>query len=283
VHEEWEALVEGDYERVMPLTGRKKMGVYYLFQPYFVQQLGVFSKNLLTPAITKKFISSIPEKYRFIDIKLNSFNKLTDKSLDLSPNKNYVLDLIHDHEKLYARYSSNTKRNLKKCKKSKLSLVKNIKPEAIIILFRGNRGKKLAKWNDEHYVRLQKLIYSSMHKGKGVTYGIFTEHNQLCAGAFFLISNNRLIFLFSGSDEISRENGAMFMLIDEVIKEFSPGNLVLDFEGSNEASLARFYKGFGAKESTYLSLRINRLNFPHRILFSIYQFLKKPKMSSNTN
>jgi len=280
VHEDWEALVEDDYERVMPLTGRKKFGVYYLFQPYFVQQLGVFSKSILTPAITNEFINHIPHKFQFVDIKLNSFNKLSDNSIYTQANKNFVLDLIHDYSKLYSKYSSNTKRNLKKSSNSKLSLVKNIKPEAIITLFRGNRGKKLEKWNNEHYLQLQKLFYTSIHNGKGITYGVFTEHNQLCAGAFFLSSSNRLIFLFSGSDETSRENGAMFLLIDKVIKEYSPGNLVLDFEGSNDASLARFYKGFGAKESSYLSLRINRLKFPYRILFGMYQFLKKAKMSS---
>lgn len=275
VHEGWEALVEGDYERVMPLTGGKKFGIYYLFQPYFVQQLGIFSKSILTPDITKKFIENIPKKFQFVDIKLNSFNKLNDTALDTQPNKNFVLDLIHDYSKLYSRYSSNTKRNLKKSANFKLSVVKNIKPEAIITLFRSNRGKKLEKWKESHYLNLQNLLYTSIHNGKGIAYGVFTEHNQLCAGAFFLSSSNRLIFLFSGADEVSRENGAMFLLIDDVIKEYSPGNLVLDFEGSNDASLARFYKGFGAKESSYLSLRINRLKFPYSALFWVYQFLKK--------
>jgi hypothetical protein len=71
----------------------------------------------------------------------------------------------------------------------------------------------------------------------------------------------------------------MFYLIDKIIVEYSPGNLVLDFEGSNDASLARFYKGFGAKESSYLTLKINRLKFPYKTLFGIYHYLKKVKMS----
>jgi hypothetical protein len=40
---QWDALVMGNYETVMPLTRRKKWGIYYLYQPAFTQQLGIFS------------------------------------------------------------------------------------------------------------------------------------------------------------------------------------------------------------------------------------------------
>ena len=50
VHPSWEALVEDDYEAVMPLTGNKKFGVNYLFQPFFTQKFGTFErKNVPLP------------------------------------------------------------------------------------------------------------------------------------------------------------------------------------------------------------------------------------------
>lgn len=277
VHEDWEALVEDDYERVMPLTGKKKYGVSYIFQPYFTQQLGVFSKNILTPGIVREFIDNIPTHYKYIDIRINSFNKLHNHPFEVRPNKNFLLDLIHNYEKIAGRYSVNTKRNLKKSNLSNLTFVESIKPEAIVTLFRDNKGKSVDKWKEVHYQRLLKLIYTAIYKGRGSTYGVFTNENQLCAGAFFLSSNNRLIFLFSGSNDIARENGAMTMLIDRVIRLFAPGNMVLDFEGSNEANLARFYRGFGSKESSYLSLKINRLPFPMKYALYFYQKLKSQR------
>ena len=78
VHPGWEALVEDDYQSVMPLTGGKKFGVNYLYQPYFVQQLGVFSKSSITPEMTQAFLDAIPSKYRFAEIRLNEGNALND-------------------------------------------------------------------------------------------------------------------------------------------------------------------------------------------------------------
>ncbi len=274
IHGEWEALVDGDYERVMPLTGNKRYGIHYLFQPYFAQQLGVFSTDKLNPEIVHDFLQAIPSHYRYIDINLNSYNKV-EGDYEIIYNSNYLLDLIHDYEDIMQNYSKNTKRNLKKSLLNGLVIMKGLKPEDIIRLFRENRGKTLKNWGDEQYHRLGRLMYTAIHKGKGVVYGVYDEHNQLCAGAFFVKSNSRLIFLFSGINETGRHVAAMTYLIDDVIEEFTPSHLVLDFEGSNDPGLARFYRGFGAKETHYPRIKINRMRFPVRQMYSVYEMLKK--------
>src|ERR1051325_9907587 len=38
----WDALVMNDYEAVMPITWNKKYGIYYVYQPAFTANLGVF-------------------------------------------------------------------------------------------------------------------------------------------------------------------------------------------------------------------------------------------------
>src|ERR1017187_1866717 len=70
----WEALVEGNYESVMPLTANKKYGITYLYQPFFTQQLGVFSARKLSPAKVNDFLSQVPGKFKFIEINLNVGN-----------------------------------------------------------------------------------------------------------------------------------------------------------------------------------------------------------------
>ncbi len=264
VHPGWEALVEDDYIRVLPLTGRRKWGIDYLFTPFFTQQLGLFSTTLLTPEVLNRFLREIGNRYRFAEYNLNVHNRTDDSSFRLIPNKNHLLDLINEYPKTARKYSANTKRNLKKALSNGLTLSKSAKPEEVVALFRQNRGKSIRHWKDFHYLRLQHLMYMAIHKGRGVVYGVYTRENQLCAGAFFLKGNNHLIFLFSGADQTARELQALTFLIDSVIRMFSGTQLIFDFEGSNNPGLARFYRGFGGREVTYYRFYHNRLPFPLR-------------------
>lgn len=273
VHEGWDALVEDDYQRVMPLTLKKKFGITYYYQPFFTQQFGVFSINILNSDIIEKFINNIPSHVKLIDVNFNSFNNFVDGKYSIIINNNYLLDLINEYPKTASKYSNNIKRNLKKGLKSNLVFMKGVKPESVISLFRSNKGADINKWTDSNYIVLHRIMYGAIHKGMGTIYGVYSEHNELCAAAFFLKNDYRLIFLFSGTNEFARKNGAMTFLIDNVIRKYSSGSKILDFEGSNNQNLARFYKGFGAKKTTYTRLRINRLNLFLGTLLRVYNIL----------
>ena len=274
VHEEWDALIEDDYKRVMPLTLSTKFGVTYFYQPYFTQQLGVFSIEVLNPQIIENFINSIPKHIKVVDVNFNNLNSIDDKKYEVLINNNYLLDLISDYSKISSKYSKNTKRNLKKGFNNNLTFLKGVKPELIIAMFRSNKGKDVGGWSDSNYHILRRLMYATIHKGMGFTCGVYSEHNELCAAAFFLKNANQIVFLFSGSNEIARSNGAMTFLIDSVIKSNAPGGKVLDFEGSNNENLARFYKGFGARKSTYSRLKIVRLNVFMKSFIKLYNAFK---------
>ncbi len=258
---EWEALVADNYQTVMPLTCRNKFGINYLFPPFFVQQLGVFSSQKLDGGKVKDFISAIPAKYKLVEITLNAFNKLEQGDYTIKENANYELDLIQPYEQLYAGYSDNLKRNLKKAKKNGLSISRKVAPEEIIKLFRENKGKEVGNFKSIDYKRLKDLMEVAVKNGKGQLWGVSTSDKQLCAGAFFVESNDRAIFLFSGLNEAGKQKGAMPYLIDQFVNSNSEKKLTLDFEGSNIPGLAKFYKSFGSRECTYLFVGINRLPF----------------------
>lgn len=267
VCEQWDALIEDDYKRIMPLPTNKKAGISYLFQPNFTQQLGIISQDKMDSSIVESFLNAIPKKFRLVEINLNTNNIICEsKKHTFIKNSNYELDLIRPYEELYSNYSSNLKRNLKKAIKNEIKVFPNTKPDDIIKLFRNNRGRDIKTLKEKNYQCLSKLIYLLIHRGRAQVWGSYNERNELVAGAFFIKSNKKWIFLFSGTAQSARKNGAMPFLIDSFIKTNANSNITLDFEGSNDTNLARFYAGFGAKNCSYYGIIRNRLPWIVKIL-----------------
>ena len=255
----WNALVEDDYKSVMPLTAGKKYGMVYLYPPYFAQQLGVFSKEKLSKEKVEEFLNAIPAHYKFLEVYLNTQNTFEFAGFQVKKNINIELDLHSSYEILRKKFSEDTKRNIKKSEKHKISLRKNISPSEIISIFRKNTGKKISNLANKNYKTLLNLINTCIEKGYAEVWGAYTKENKLCAGVVWLIKNNRAIFLFSATNAEAKKNGAMFFLINTFIREHAEEKIILDFEGSNLSGLARFYKGFGSAENVYLQIRKNKL------------------------
>ena len=268
VHPGWEALVENDYETVMPLCGGRKFGINYLFQPFFTQKFGVLSKKEVSKEKIGQFLNAIPDKFKFAEFRIN-------KSYNADNHRNIELSLNQEYSVLAANYNSNTKRNLAKAQKQGLTIVENAEPSAIIELFRKNRGREIKKWGDKEYERLLKLVETAKNHGACMVLGAQNPDNQIVAGAFFMISHKKIVFLFSGSDESNKENHGLTFLLDHIIEKYSGTDLTLDFEGSDNDGLARFYKGFGGEEKYYQGLRFNRLN---KIYNFALQILKRNKI-----
>jgi len=275
----WEALVEDDYSRIFALTCRSKWGIRYLYQPFFTQQLGVFSRDILNGDVVDNFIRAIPSHYRFAEINLNVHNKIDPRRYDTVAMLNHELDLINSYDGLYKHYSQNTRRNIKKAMTAGVSIFKNLKPEEVIDLFRKNKGKEIATLRSKDYAMLKRVVYTCIHKGLAQVWGAYTEANDLCAGAIFVFSHRKAVFLFSATNAIARENGAMSLLISTFIKENAGSHLTLDFEGSNDPDLARFYKSFGSTEVHYPHLRFDRLpvvvSVGVRVVKGIRKFIRK--------
>ncbi len=277
----WDALIIGEdtYETVFPLTFRKKMGIHYLHQPFFTQQLGIFSINKITPGLINEFLNAIPSKFVFAEINLNTLNKPDPGKWNVFNNANYELDLIEPFDSLYKGFSTNIKRNVVKAEQKLIRVSDTVNPEETIKLFRENRGALLQKLKDSDYKRLTQLIYHGIHKQIAFSYGAYTNTNTLCAGMIIFISHHKATFLFSATNDEARVSGAMSMLISQFVFSAAGNHLTLDFEGSNNPQLARFYRSFGAQRIEYPSVTINKFPFPLKQAFKLYKSLKTGKES----
>ena len=259
VHPDWEALIENDYERVMPLTPSRKFLLSYMFQPFFVQQLGVYSQSTLNADDVERFVRAIPAKYKIVRYRLNEFNKVDYELGIYEPHRNVVLDLIYDYQSLCNNYNNNTKRNLIKANSAGLTIDKDVKAETIIKLFAENRGRDVEHWKEKEYKRLLDLVDTAIYHECCFVCGVNDIEGRTIAGGIFMCSHDRIIFLFSGSDESYKNKHALTFMLDNMIREFSESKYIFDFEGSDNDGLFRFYKGFGGKEVYYPEVKYNNL------------------------
>ena len=243
---DWDALVYNDYEAVFPLPKRKKWGVHYIYQPFFCQQLGIFSKTTLG---IESFLDCIPKKFKYLELNVVSSNSFVVKE-----NSNYELALVKNVE---SQFSKNTLRNISKAKASNLSLVSNISPEQHISMFNTNLSKLGISQKDlDVYVRLCYILISN---NIGKIYAVFDEFNSLVASSLVAIDGQRVYYLNGATNKHGRNVGASHWMVSEIMKKYP--KKIFDFEGSNIDGVARFYEGFGAKKTSYSSIKINRLPF----------------------
>jgi hypothetical protein len=242
----WSALVLNDYEAVMPLPLKSKMGLTYVQQPFWTQQLGVFSKLEVTPEFVNSFLENIPKKLPLISTNLNQTN-FTEKH-QLECKVNLVLDVKKPFEVLKTNFSSNTKRNCNKANKEGLTIdFDSTELTEYILFFKEHIKNPVSEF---HYSCLTQIITESLKKGKGFI-AIVKHKNEIVAASFILKSENRIIYRTGTSNRKGKDTKAMFFLIEALIKKYADSNYFLDFEGSELEGVARFYKGFGAQNAPY--------------------------------
>jgi hypothetical protein len=106
---EWDALVYGDYEYVMPLPVRRKLGIRYLYQPLYSQQLGIFPPP--PPEVAIAYFEDLQHRFSYMDIQLNSSNlPVRDlKDVGFTGRKNFLLPVGAEYHAIEAAYTTNTR------------------------------------------------------------------------------------------------------------------------------------------------------------------------------
>ena len=260
----WDGIVVGDYDAVFPLPWKRKYGIKYVYPPFFVQQLGLYSKALVSEKVFFEVMQIANSKFKFLEYYVNSFNGLKASGI-VNIRANFELNLAFSYEEIKMNYSENCRRNIKKAVQQGLIVEEVPKALEVINLFQQEKGKSIKVLSKKDYVRFEELMDVCDYKGiLKVKHVLFK--GEVCAGACFLKTAEKIIFLFSGNNELARNSGAMSFLIDSVVQEYSAQKMTFDFEGSNDENLARFYQSFGAQNNPYLFVKINRLGFPFNLL-----------------
>lgn len=240
VADHWDVLVLNEYEAVLPIPFNKKYFVKYVMQPYFCQQLGVFSKDLLSEELQKEMLNKIPFKFLKISLSLNVDNLLVSEK---TRRKNYTLKLSKEFSAIHKGFSKGRKHAIKVGEKAGLKLT-SVTIDELIEIQSKNYTYQIPKRT------LKNLVNVFIQNKKGTVLGVFKDE-ELLGGGFFINDKDKVIYLYAAFTKEGRKLQAASFLISSMIKKHENSNVILDFEGGNLPNIGKFYRSFGAEEEVY--------------------------------
>jgi len=253
VVEHWNVLVLNDYEAVMPIPNTKKHFIKYVYPPFWILQLGIFSQ--VEDYNKDDFINCLKESFKFVELRLNSKNEIDCLS---KINQFQELQLTSDYESMKESYKSDRKKDLKRAAKNHLLEKWEDSPKKLISLFKNNVGKRTSNIDQQDYEKLNKLMDVCIDRGVGEVLSVY-EVDKLVASAFFLKNKKTITILCSSTDFTNRKNGANTFLIDRAIYKYQQDYEMFNFGGSSIESIANYFLSFGAKSVDYEFLKFNNL------------------------
>ncbi|PQJ82586.1 hypothetical protein [Polaribacter glomeratus] len=258
VADNWDVLVLDDYKAVMPITWRKKMGIKYVYPPFWLLELGVFSLD--ENKEIQPFLEILYSKFKFAELRLNTENKFL-KSENLIDKQFQYLDLKIGYEPILKGYNRNRKREIVKANKHHLVENWTDNPEKLITIFKVNIAERVKGISENDYSNLLNLMNFAIEKGVGELLTIYDANNKLLAAAFFLKHKKRVTQLVCASDISNRKNGVHTFFNDRAIFKYQPDFNEYNFGGSSMENIANYYLSFGSKTEGYQQVKYNNLPF----------------------
>jgi hypothetical protein len=258
VADNWGVLVQDDYKAVMPIPWKKKYGIKYVYPPFWLLELGVFSLD--ENQDINSFLEVLYCDFKFIELRLNTKNKFLKSDFLINKQFQY-LDLKIGYESILKGYNRNRKREIIKANKHHLIENWNDNPEKLITIFKANIAERVKGVSDKDYNTLLNIMQLSIQKRVGELLTIYDTNDKLLAAAFFLKHKNKVTQLVCASDVSNRKNGVHAFFNDRAIFKYQPHFSVYNFGGSSMKNIANYYTSFGATTEEYQQIKYNNLPF----------------------
>lgn len=261
ITDHWDALVLDDYDAVMPLVWRKKWGVRYLYQPSFIQQLGVFGNHDLKAELMETFISKAFEQFDYADITLNFANHdgFLPAGIETIEKNNYVLSLKRSYEEIYCQYLPAFTKSLRRIKKFNLEYKPSNDIAGTLELYEQLYAKRLQSVTSKDIDGFINICTNLQSTNDLVIRQVYQSGNLL-AVALLLKDDQRLYNMISCITDPGKKYEANYFLYDRLIEEFSGTSLLLDLEGSDLKGVAKFYQKMHPANQPYLHVKQNNLH-----------------------
>lgn len=275
VSPDWEGIVlaeNGQYQAVMPVPVRQKLGISYVHQPLFCQQLGIFGNG--NPL---DFLTMLQKHYRFCA--RYHLNSTDTASLNKQPLYNtstellqtHILDLSPDYQAIYSRYNADRKMNLKRAKQAQWKCQEGTDIKPLITLFKENHANQITGGVAKGAYDLLENLYQVIQNQGTSQLWYALKNGQIEAGCWFVFSGSRVIYLFNAASPIGRKGNARTWLLDRFFQEYAGNKLVFDFESPTIEPIDAFYESFGAIAQPFYRLRYNHFAWWMKALQRLWQ------------
>lgn len=242
-NEKWECLVYGDYEVIMPIPLQFKLGIKFVLQPTYCQQLGVFYQE----EISNELFSEFEKKLHSYRVRAYHFNE--ENTSHFSPigtqKTNQILDLNRPYTKITSAFRKNRKHDLKTFEKSDCQIFNEAKSIKEIIDFK--KSTSLTRFSETN---LSKILEKTKSK-ENLTIRTAEIDGELIAYGTFLTTQNRIIYINSGANQLGKKLGAPTVILASIFKEYADEKKLFDFEGSSIPSVSEFFSGLRGKVSYF--------------------------------
>lgn len=246
----WDALIEGDYSAVMPLPfNRKLLGYHQIFQPFFTQQLGVFSKS--NEIDVQPFIDAIPHKFKRLHYHFNHQNDTN----ALDTKTNLVVDLNRGYDEIESQFSKSLRKRIRQNEQLQLWEKGDV---GELIRFYKEALETKVQLGAAGYALAERLFTEAIQRKAATIYQLIDKGNIIACGIFFH-KHGRLINVFAASDASNKN--AMSVFLARIMEKHSNSDVLFDFEGSEIPGIQQYFKSFGSVEQNYPVLRKNELPF----------------------
>ncbi len=244
--ENWEILVKGDYEAVMPVPFVKKLGLKVVVNPVLCQQLGIFSSED-SVQLNDEFLSFFLRKYR---IAYYPFNDANTFSSDLEIRNNFVIKK-NPYPDVRKNYSPKRRRKLviNEQHKSKLKIKKITWNDGVDFMKNHVPGLHNEALHTEYFRILEEL-----DRRKQLEHEAFLFEDEIINIVTVFKDDRTAVLLgtFNNREKI-KLNGAS-ILVDRAIERHVDLR-DFDFEGSDVPAIAEFFRGFRAEILPYPVIR----------------------------
>jgi hypothetical protein len=241
LHPQWQYILTKDGQLLLRIPVLKKYGLTAHLQPLFIRSLDIIGSNLKEdlPAL---LVFLKKRNFLHLNISLSQGSQFP-----IAIGKFQALQLGKPIDELRQGYSENIKRSLKKAKELSITEVSFATFQTFFI---AQKGENLGNLNAAAWGRLEKLVALAQHKEAAFCFGAFDQEQLVAVGLFFKWKD-QLYFMKGTLNEAGKRKGGLVFLIDAVLEKYGLDVQTLDFIGSNQESIAAFYRKFGAKDQNY--------------------------------